>query len=76
MTETSEALVQMNATMTICSPTTVPEALISQLAESGRMIVPVGPAEAQQLQLIRRQDGRPVVSLREPCRFVPLVRGK
>jgi protein-L-isoaspartate(D-aspartate) O-methyltransferase len=51
----------------------LPQPLLAQLAEGGRMIVPVGPPEAQQLQLIRIQNGRPQISLREPCRFVPLV---
>jgi protein-L-isoaspartate(D-aspartate) O-methyltransferase len=50
-----------------------PGALLSQFAEGGRMIIPVGGAEAQQLQLIRMQDGVPQISLREPCRFVPLI---
>ncbi len=51
----------------------VPPALISQLREGGRLIVPVGPPESQQLHFIRMQDGHPVVSLRDPVRFVPLI---
>jgi protein-L-isoaspartate(D-aspartate) O-methyltransferase len=54
----------------------VPPALLSQLREDvGRMIIPVGPAESQQLQLIRMQAGKPVVTLCGACRFVPLVAG-
>jgi protein-L-isoaspartate(D-aspartate) O-methyltransferase len=54
----------------------VPEPLLAQLREDGgRMIIPVGPAESQQLQLIRMQAGRPVVTLCGACRFVPLVAG-
>ena len=53
----------------------VPRPLLMQLAEGGRMIVPVGPPEAQQLQLIRMENGRSRTILREPCRFVPLVKG-
>ena len=54
----------------------VPQALLSQLREDGgRMIIPVGPAESQQLQLIRRQAGRALVTLCGACRFVPLVSG-
>lgn len=52
-----------------------PPALVSQLAEGGRMIIPVGPADSQQLQLIRIQNGHPQISLREACRFVPLISG-
>ena len=51
----------------------LPEPLLEQLAEGGRMIVPIGPPDAQQLHLIRMQNGRPEITLREPCRFVPLV---
>ena len=51
----------------------VPPALLEQLAEGGRMIIPVGSADSQQLQLIRMENGQPRVSLHELCRFVPLV---
>jgi protein-L-isoaspartate(D-aspartate) O-methyltransferase len=53
----------------------LPPALLSQLREGGRMIIPVGPADTQQLQLIRVVDGHPQISLREACRFVPLISG-
>ena len=51
----------------------VPRALLEQLGEGGRMIIPVGPADSQQLQLIRMVNGQPRTSLHELCRFVPLV---
>src|SRR5208282_4033850 len=54
----------------------VPGALLEQLVEGSRMIIPVGPADSQQLQLIRIRDGQPRISLRELCRFVPLVSGE
>jgi protein-L-isoaspartate(D-aspartate) O-methyltransferase len=53
----------------------VPVALLAQLAEGGRMILPVGTADSQQLQLIRMENGQPRIALRELCRFVPLVSG-
>jgi protein-L-isoaspartate(D-aspartate) O-methyltransferase len=53
----------------------VPHALIEQLAEGGRMIIPVGPTDSQQLQVIHMENGRPRISLRELCRFVPLISG-
>jgi protein-L-isoaspartate(D-aspartate) O-methyltransferase len=54
----------------------VPPALLAQLREDGgRMIIPVGPAESQQLQLIRMLGGRAVVTPCGSCRFVPLVSG-
>ncbi|HXM63638.1 MAG TPA: protein-L-isoaspartate(D-aspartate) O-methyltransferase [Terriglobales bacterium] len=51
----------------------IPPPLFEQLREGGRMIVPVGPAHAQELQLARKHDGQPVVSTLEGCRFVPLI---
>jgi protein-L-isoaspartate(D-aspartate) O-methyltransferase len=54
----------------------VPQALLGQLAEGGRMIIPVGAGDSQQLQLIRMEGGQPRIALRELCRFVPLVSGE
>jgi protein-L-isoaspartate(D-aspartate) O-methyltransferase len=53
----------------------LPRTLVAQLAEGGRMIVPVGREDSQQLQLVRMQNGQIEVTLRELCRFVPLVSG-
>jgi protein-L-isoaspartate(D-aspartate) O-methyltransferase len=53
----------------------VPGALLEQLAEGGRLIIPIGTTDSQQLQLIRMENGEPRTSLRELCRFVPLVSG-
>ena len=53
----------------------LPPALVAQLAEGGRMIIPVGPPDSQQLQLVRMRDGVAQITLRELCRFVPLVSG-
>lgn len=51
----------------------IPQALFEQLRDGGRMVVPVGPAQAQELQLVRKQEGRAMVSSLEGCRFVPLI---
>ena len=51
----------------------VPPALLEQLADSGRMIIPVGSGETQQLRLVRMENGQPRVEFRELCRFVPLI---
>ena len=53
----------------------VPPPLFAQLSEGGRMILPVGPTSSQELQLIRKVNGRPEVTLLEGCRFVPLISG-
>jgi len=51
----------------------VPVPLFEQLAEGGRMIIPVGPPDIQELLLIRKQNGTAVTQKLEGCRFVPLV---
>ena len=51
----------------------LPTALLSQLSDGGRIVIPVGSPDKQQMQLIRLQNGQPQISLREPCRFVPLI---
>jgi protein-L-isoaspartate(D-aspartate) O-methyltransferase len=51
----------------------IPPALLAQLAEQGRLIIPVGPAAAQELKRIRKQRGHPVVETLVGCRFVPLI---
>jgi len=51
----------------------IPVPLFAQLREGGRMIIPVGPHEAQELQLVRKREGKPLITLLEGCRFVPLI---
>lgn len=51
----------------------LPSALLAQLSDSGRMIIPIGPPGSQRLQFIRMQNGKPTISLRELVLFVPLV---
>jgi protein-L-isoaspartate(D-aspartate) O-methyltransferase len=53
----------------------IPPALLAQLREGGSMIIPVGPAHAQLLQLVRKQEGRNLITNLDACRFVPLLGG-
>ena len=53
----------------------MPPALITQLREGGRMIIPVGSEDSQQLRLVRMENGQPHIEFRELCRFVPLIPG-
>lgn len=60
-------------TVSAASPA-VPTALLDQLAEGGRMLIPVGARKTQELILIRREGEEfSQDSVRDECTFVPLV---
>lgn len=50
-----------------------PPALFEQLAEGGRMVVPIGPPDLQVLHLVRKVNGQTVTQRMDDCRFVPLI---
>lgn len=50
-----------------------PQALIDQLAEGGRLVVPVSAKGADVLTLLRRVGDRVETTDLGPCRFVPLI---
>jgi protein-L-isoaspartate(D-aspartate) O-methyltransferase len=55
----------------------IPSALVDQLAEGGRMVIPLGnPFEAQELVLVEKKENQIEVSRRLAVRFVPLIAGK
>ncbi len=56
-----------------CSPEKVPQALVDQLKEGGRMIVPVGERYQQMLYLFKKQDGKLVSEALKPTLFVPMT---
>jgi len=51
----------------------IPEPLLAQLADPGRMVIPVGDQEVQELQLVTKKDGLIQVEILERVRFVNLV---
>ncbi len=51
----------------------VPQVLIGQLAEAGRLVIPVGTLQQQTLQVISRLGDKLSVRELDPCQFVPLV---
>ncbi|MBC7221671.1 protein-L-isoaspartate(D-aspartate) O-methyltransferase [Candidatus Bipolaricaulota bacterium] len=51
----------------------VPPSLLSQLAEGGRLVIPVGGRFQQDLWLVRKEGGRPVYEHLCPVSFVPLI---
>jgi protein-L-isoaspartate(D-aspartate) O-methyltransferase len=59
-----------------CAPERVPQPLLDQLKEGGRMIIPVGAKFAQELYLFQKKNGRLQQSAVLPVRFVPMIRGE
>jgi protein-L-isoaspartate(D-aspartate) O-methyltransferase len=51
----------------------VPQPLIDQLAEGGRLVIPVGSSQQQELLRIVKRDGRTTEQSLHACRFVPLL---
>jgi protein-L-isoaspartate(D-aspartate) O-methyltransferase len=51
----------------------VPPALLDQLAEGGRLVIPVGDLRHQELLLNLKQAGRIKTRMLDPCQFVPLI---
>ena len=51
----------------------LPRELLAQLAGGGRMVIPVGSRQNQELMKITKSDDTYSVRTMEPCRFVPLV---
>lgn len=51
----------------------IPEPLIQQLADPGRMIIPVGDQEVQVLQLLTKRDGELHIENLSSVRFVDLI---
>jgi protein-L-isoaspartate(D-aspartate) O-methyltransferase len=50
----------------------VPDALLEQLRDPGRLVIPVGPIEDQELLVMRNIGGRVESRVASYCRFVPL----
>ena len=62
-----------NAIIVSAAAARLPQELVEQLAEGGRMIIPVGASDSQELLLVAKENGRVVTGSRALCRFVPLI---
>jgi protein-L-isoaspartate(D-aspartate) O-methyltransferase len=56
-----------------CSPEEIPKPLVEQLAEGGRMVIPVGERYDQMLVLLTKRDGEMVRESLVPSLFVPMT---
>lgn len=64
-----------DAIIVTCAPENVPEALVDQLKDGGRMIIPVG-AGTQRLVILRKKNAEVIKENDLPVRFVPMVKGQ
>ena len=51
----------------------IPEPLMAQLANNGRLIIPIGESDEQVLELVIRKGGSLHIYRLTPVRFVPLI---
>ncbi len=65
-----------DAIIVTASPRVIPDALVEQLSNGGRMLVPVGEARRQDLIMVRRIGEEIQQLVLEPVKFVPLLNGK
>jgi protein-L-isoaspartate(D-aspartate) O-methyltransferase len=66
-------LASFDAILVAAAAPAVPEPLRSQLAEGGRLILPVGDADNQELFVLERHGNSFETRTLEACRFVPLI---
>jgi protein-L-isoaspartate(D-aspartate) O-methyltransferase len=62
-----------DAILVAAAAPSVPAPLLTQLGDGGRLVVPVGGVENQDLRLIERSADTFRTTILEPCRFVPLL---
>lgn len=62
--------------MVTAAPVDVPETLLQQLATGGRMVIPVGAADSQELLLITANEEGVSRTHVEHVNFVPLISGQ
>jgi protein-L-isoaspartate(D-aspartate) O-methyltransferase len=63
-----------DAIIVTAAPESVPEELLDQLADGGRLVIPLG-GERQTLNLIERKGDQYIQTEIEPVMFVPLLAG-
>ncbi len=69
------ALAPYNGIIVTAAASEVPQALLDQLAPGGRLVIPVGAGDVQQLLLIVREEQGFARHVLDSVRFVPLLNG-
>lgn len=69
------ALAPYNGIIVTAAAATVPQALLDQLAPGGRLVIPVGSGDVQELLLIVREEQGFSRHVLDAVRFVPLLNG-
>jgi protein-L-isoaspartate(D-aspartate) O-methyltransferase len=64
-----------DAVIVTCAPEEIPPVFLEQLAEGGRLVIPVG-IEYQELRQLKKKEGKILSRDIIPVRFVPMLRGK
>ena len=64
-----------DAVIVTCAPEHIPQPLVDQLKEGGRMIIPVGTLAEQRLYLLEKRGGKIIERAVLPVRFVPMTGG-
>ena len=63
-----------DAIIVTCAPDHIPQPLVEQLRDGGRMIIPVGPSDNQQLYFLQKLGTKVEEQAVLPVRFVPMKR--
>src|ERR1700759_3333024 len=63
-----------DAIIVTCAPDHIPQPLVEQLRDGGRMIIPVGPSDNQQLYFLQKLRNKVEEQAVLPVRFVPMKR--
>ncbi len=72
-TEGWEEFAPYDAIVVTAGAPSIPEPLIEQLAEGGRLVIPVGGGFSQTLTLVKKQEGKLTQEEICGCVFVPLI---
>jgi protein-L-isoaspartate(D-aspartate) O-methyltransferase len=67
------AVAPFEAILVAAGAPNVPAPLTEQLADGGRLVIPVGDFHSQELLLVRKRSGRTTQDIVNYCRFVPLT---